>query len=650
MRPTLFARILWMFLAAAIVFARGAASEESSTGLLQTVTSGGITDRSIAPNVWLFVPAGQPATPFVPSGPFTAQWEGSLMADLRGDFTFHAAVKGGVKVSVNGTVTLEAKDTGDSVVAGQSVRLNKGTNSFKVEFASPTTGDASLRLYWTNRETPLNPIPLPQLSPANHESLAASQQLHRGRDLLTELRCVRCHTASGVMPELAMDAPTFDGIGARRNADWMARWIQDPHALRPGTPMPSLFRGPEAKAQADAVAAYLATLKGTETFAAVPGDAAAGKAIFEKLHCIACHVPPEGGDAKPHQISQKEVKAKFTPGALVAFLRQPEKHFAWIRMPNFKLSAEEAGNLAAYLESVAATADPKPISADAALVEKGRKLVATVGCLNCHSLEGVKNEFSTKALAELKSSLWKSGCVAESPEESKGPRYILTSTQRGDLLAFAGSDRASLGRATAADFLERQSKHLNCRECHGQFEGFPAWDHLYGKLKPEWAAQFISGKENWKPRPWLESRMPAFPAYAKGLAEGLSTLAGHAPVSVADPAPDNTTDLAQSGRKLAGASGGFSCISCHSIGEFGATQVFEAPGINLAHSYARLQPDYFRRWLRAPTMIDASSKMPVYFDEEGKSPLTEVLGGDGPKTIQAVWEYLRQGDKMAKPE
>jgi hypothetical protein len=91
-------------------------------------------------------------------------------------------------------------------------------------------------------------------------------------------------------------------------------------------------------------------------------------------------------------------------------------------------------------------------------------------------------------------------------------------------------------------------------------------------------------------------------------------------------------------------------VSCHSIGEFGATQVFEAPGINLATSFDRLQPDYFRRWLRAPTTIDPASKMPVYFDEEGRSPLPEILGGDGPKTIQAVWEYLRLKDTMAKPE
>ncbi|MBN8247346.1 MAG: hypothetical protein J0L84_07870 [Verrucomicrobia bacterium] len=86
------------------------------------------------------------------------------------------------------------------------------------------------------------------------------------------------------------------------------------------------------------------------------------------------------------------------------------------------------------------------------------------------------------------------------------------------------------------------------------------------------------------------------------------------------------------------------------MGEFGATQVFEAPGINLAHSVDRLLPEYYRRWLRAPTSIDPESKMPVYFDENGRSPLPDVLEGDGPKTIGAIWEYLRLGEKAPRPE
>lgn len=644
-------RLLALATSLLFFFVPSRAADEPPAGLVFSVTSGGVTDLSLAPNVWLFVPAGQPATPFVPAGPFTARWEGFVSADLRADYTFHAALRGTVKVTVNGTLALEAKDTGAELAIGQSVRLNKGTNAFVVDFTSPPAGEAFLRLYWTNRETSLSPIPLPELTHAASEALSQSLRIHEGRDLLIELRCAQCHAAPGILPELAMDAPSFKEIGGRRQAAWLARWILDPQALRPGTPMPQVFHGPEAATKAEAVAGYLASLKGEAPLEATPGDVGLGKALFETLHCGACHVPPEGGEAQPHQISQKQVKAKFTPGALAAFLRQPEEHFQWIRMPNFKLTDAEARDLAAYLDSVADPAEPGTAVADAALIEQGRKLVTTSGCLNCHALDGVKNELTAKPLAELAAAQWNSGCLAEKPVTgSPAPHYTLTTEQRAALQAFAATDRESLGRSTSADFLIRQSQHLNCRQCHGQFEGFPAWELLYGKLKPEWAVRFIGGEERGTPRPWSEARMPAFPAFARGLGEGLATVAGFPPVSEPDPAPADAAELAEAGRKLVGASGGFSCISCHGVGEFGATQVFEAPGINLAHSFVRLQPDFFRRWLRAPTLIDPTSKMPVYFDEEGRSPLSEVLDGDGPKTIQAVWEYLRLGDQMPKPE
>lgn len=142
--------------------------------------------------------------------------------------------------------------------------------------------------------------------------------------------------------------------------------------------------------------------------------------------------------------------------------------------------------------------------------------------------------------------------------------------------------------------------------------------------------------------------MPAFPAHAKGLGAGLATLHGYSPKTAPDEAPNS--EMAKIGVKLVSANGGFACVSCHSVGDFGATQVFEAPGVNLAHSFERLQPDFFRRWLRNPPSIDSNSKMPAYFDDEGRSALADVLEGDGPKTIWAVWEYLRLGDKMPKPE
>ena len=66
------------------------------------------------------------------------------------------------------------------------------------------------------------------------------------------------------------------------------------------------------------------------------------------------------------------VKAKFTPGALAAFLRQPEANHRWIRMPNFRLAEKEAADLAAYLESHADEAADRSAPTDPALIARGR--------------------------------------------------------------------------------------------------------------------------------------------------------------------------------------------------------------------------------------------------------------------------------------
>src|SRR5262249_48718241 len=93
---------------------------------------------------------------------------------------------------------------------------------------------------------------------------------------------------------------------------------------------------------------------------------------------------------------------------------------------------------------------------------------------------------------------------------------------------------------------------------------------------------------------------------------------------------------------------GFSCVSCHGVGPLPALEVFESEGINLAYAAERLLPSYYRRWLRSPLSIDPQTKMPSYF-EEGKSPLTEILEGDAEKQINALWQYLRLGEKMPAP-
>ena len=121
-----------------------------------------------------------------------------------------------------------------------------------------------MRLAWTEKGTNASPIPLPLLSHETTPALAQAAQLRLGRELFLEHRCAKCHAdklTDASVPELKMDAPAFAGIGTRRNYEWMARWILDPQKLRPSAHMPKLLHSADAKENAEAMAAFLASLK-----------------------------------------------------------------------------------------------------------------------------------------------------------------------------------------------------------------------------------------------------------------------------------------------------------------------------------------------------------------------------------------------------
>lgn len=661
--------------------AHAAETPKDTSGLVVTFANQETkaTDTQLSPNVWLYVESGSSPTPFLPSGKFTATYEGTLNAELRGDFSFQADISGHLKLEINGAPVLEfASETGGSSPNSQPVQLNKGPNKLKATFTSPAKGDAFVRLSWAEKGKFNMPIPLTMLAHEPSASLEQGQQLRLGRELFLEHRCASCHTpklASAAIPDLKMDAPTFEGIGARRNFEWMSRWIQDPKSIRPIARMPRLLHGDTAKEDATAIAAYLASLKtgdevvlvepkpwtklstpekkdGDETPVEAHGDA---KPLFERLHCIGCHNTPDGNDEDPSKIPLKQVAEKFPEGKLTEFLRSPEAHYAWIRMPNFRLTTAEAKELSEYLLKDAAKPKDEPAPADAAIIAKGKGLVQSAGCIQCHTLK-LDNKLTAPDFQAVASAAKASD--KKKPADCLGPKpfadYGFSDKQKAALAAYVARGADTLTRHVPAEFATRQTKDLNCTACHGQVEGFPPLEVLGGKLKPEWAAKFIGGEIGYKPRtekhpkgePWLEMRMPAFKSRAKALADGLANTHGHSSKTPAEGPLDQ--ELVKIGQKLVGKDGGFSCISCHGVASMEALEVFESEGINLAYTADRLLPGYYHRWLLSPTSIDPQTKMPVYFDE-GKSPLTDILGGDADRQINAIWHYIRMGTKMPPP-
>lgn len=635
---------------------RAAGSVESGLGL--TVTSGekNSSDLAVLPNIWLYVPTGQPPTPFLPAGSFTAVWNGFVTIDVRSEFTFQAELNGAFTLSINGVPAWETAGTGEATAPSKPMRLNKGTNALTARFLSPARGDAFLRLFWFNKETPRQPMPLSALTFQTTAASEHARQLRLGRELFVEHRCGRCHAGppqnSGI-PELAMDSPAFDDIGARRNFAWMASWILDPRAQQPTASMPVLLHGPEATQDARAVAAFLASQQSGPAPKAAPAlepaedQVLAGKKLFDSLHCIACHNALDSPDTDAQKVMLGSVRKKFADGALTAFLLKPEAHFAWTRMPHFPWIGEQASQLAAYLVARADRPATDAAPTDGALLDRGKKLVQTRGCLACHNLT-LENQFKAPPLASLAPDKWDKGCLSGSASnESPAPQFTFTAVEREALRAFGATDRNSLYRDVPQEFADRQTRLLRCRECHGKFDGFPALDLLGGKLQPEWTAQFMAGELPYHPRTWLDARMPAFAQRAAELARGLAMQQGYPPHTPAEPPADR--EAAEVGRKLVSAAGGLSCIACHAIGAIPATQVVESAGINFAYTGRRILRPYFERWVRNPQQIDPNTKMPVFFDEDDRSPLADVYGGDGARQRNAIWQYLRLGDQMPPP-
>jgi len=94
----------------------------------------------------------------------------------------------------------------------------------------------------------------------------ASGDPERGRQAILRYGCGACHTIPGVSGARGRIGPLLAGVGERaflagtvRNTPQnLARWVEDPPALKPDTGMPNLG---VSTADAQDIAAYLSTLR-----------------------------------------------------------------------------------------------------------------------------------------------------------------------------------------------------------------------------------------------------------------------------------------------------------------------------------------------------------------------------------------------------
>ncbi len=322
------------------------------------------------------------------------------------------------------------------------------------------------------------------------------------------------------------------------------------------------------------------------------------------------------------------------------------------------------------------------------LVERGRKLFASVGCASCHQLnEGGKQVASNLATTALDKLNVARGCLAEDVGRNVIPsgkaasgklvaHYHLTNRQRTALAAAlrhqqAGAAAGGNGAGSTlspTDQIADTMMRFNCYACHkrGEIGGVererdaffqttmkemgdegrlpPDLDGVGAKLRPKWLEHvFAQGADD---RPYMHTRMPRF-----GMANVGHLVALLPKVDTIKPVPTVELDRPQIHFKSAGwqmiGGKGFGCVKCHSFGPFPAEGI---QAMDLAVMSQRLNEDWFKRYIRNPQEFRRGTRMPSAWPPTGKkSLLKDILEGDVDKQIHAVWLYLTDGTAARTP-
>ena len=633
---------------------------EAAPGLLLKLKSAtGESDARVARTVALHVPAGQPVSPFLRQGEFSARWEGKMLLEKRSRLIFHLEGNGEARLLLDGEELLP--ELGSQM---ESTRLRSGEHDFVVEYIAPADGDANLRLFWEGRDFSREPMPGGLFFHDGEDSTLEHQSLLRsGRSLVAAKRCAGCHDPGEelVMAELLQKAPSLNGIGSRLEKDWVRNWISNPVAMRASAHMPAVFQGEGAEEKAADIAAFLA-MDRLETEAlptATPDRVKEGGHLFYQQGCIACHTLDEKGEGE--RIALGTVVRKFRGRALEEFLRDPGRYHEGTRMPGFQFSEGEAQAVADFLSSHGERAEGPLPQGDPV---RGHALAKSSGCFNCHEREGESGTTGSKIdLFSLQSA------------ECSSVRYSLSEEEKVSMTRFLKGEagRGSLARHVPAEFAERQYLGLRCNACHSRDgdeslrERFaeevaylkpvekdlneekpaleaapPPLHHLGLKLRPEWRVQLLAGQVSPKVRPWMPARMPSFPSRAQALSIGFSHAAGLSGTSgklfTTEPAK------VEVGVAMTAVEGGLACGTCHGIAEKRPIAVFEGEGPNLRDSGARLTREYFHLWMNDPPRVWPGTIMPKYA-LDGKTPLSQHYDGDSHKQFEAVYHYLRSLSK-----
>ena len=675
-----------------------------------------------------YVPLQKTPSPFMNPGPFILTWNGYLQVEMTGDYIFYAEGNGRLTMEINGSEVLETNRAGlSNPNQSDPIRLNAGLNSLRAQLTPMPSrtwrgeklkvSDTSMRISWSSDRFMREPIP-PRVLRFDPVTAGIEQfdQLHLGRELFANRQCIKCHQhnwsdqfLSEGIPELSTDAPLFDNLGSRVNRDWLIEWLMNPRALRNDAMMPKMQNLTNNRQYATDVAAFLLTLKEENEEiekGKITGDETRGKMLFEILGCLGCHAPP-GDKASDNldRVSLDYVKEKWQSDALTEFLLQPDLYYKHIRMPNFRLNENEVDDLTTYLLQSGTRKVTESGITQNPDETRGKELIASSGCLNCHTLETkkIENTFTAPDLLSLESSDLKSGCLSNTQSNiGKAPNFEFDERERKALQRFVKTDKISLSHRVLNNFALRQIEALRCNGCHNFDGNEDIWlksiefssetstlteqndgelneeeddwwddeevvDDKYASIK-EMATllgiERVSDNQDRPPLTWLGEKLKSewmkdfisgkietkprpglvarMPSFPMYSEEIAYGLTMDHGLSI-NPPPKTELNLesVKIGNQLTSSENGFDCVKCHGVGEKPAMGGSPLEQINFELTASRLREEYFYQWVYNPSRIMPKTMMPRFIGDDGISPLITYYEGDPTKQFGAIWQYIQ---------
>ncbi len=271
-------------------------------------------------------------------------------------------------------------------------------------------------------------------------TIKGAEKLNLGLNLVERAGCYACHNIDKYK-DWPKPGPDLTHLATKTSKEWSYRWLRDPTAFRHNTWMPSFFgqsnnSDPESKARGDqevhAIISYLFTESDEYKMTSMPkiGDAKKGEELVASVGCFGCH---NLDTSKTKVVRDRDALHREQGPNLIGFgtktskvwlyqwLKDPQRYHPGTRMPNLRLTDDEAADIAAFLsqnensefakqaipsvdenildvivgdflrKSITqseAQAKVAKMTKDEKLHFAGQKLIAQYGCYSCHDIKG----------------------------------------------------------------------------------------------------------------------------------------------------------------------------------------------------------------------------------------------------------------------